>query len=389
MIVRTIATTAEVSGRTPFIDTVLLKVASRCNLDCSYCYVFNMGDEGWRRQPKRLPLGVEQTIVSRLGELLRDQGRPFSIVLHGGEPLLLGRDRLNTLFAAFAAAVPSCGLHIQTNGTLLDSDILDLCAQYGVGVSVSLDGPVDVNDAFRVDLRGRGSFARVMAAIQRLRDHPAQAALFSGLLAVVDPRSDPDEVYHFFKETGTPSVDFLYRDGNHTALPFGKASFTSTEYGTWMTRILDLYLADPTPPRIRVLDDMIKLTLGGRARKEGIGVSDYGIVVIDTDGSINKNDTLKSTADGADTFDTPWSVLNDRLSDVVATAEFRSYHEAQRPISSICKACPDLHVCGGGMPTHRWSDEKGLDNPTVFCADQRLLIGRVREHLRAHVGEVA
>jgi uncharacterized protein len=389
MIARTIATIAESTGPTPYIDTVLLKVASRCNLDCSYCYVFNMGDEGWRRQPKRMLLRVERAIVSRLGELLRDQGRPFSIVLHGGEPLLLGHDRLNSLFAALAAAVPACGLHVQTNATLLDGDILDLCAQYGVGVSVSLDGPEDINDAFRVDLRGRGSFARVMAAVQRLRDHPAHTALFSGLLAVVDPRSDPNEVYRFFKETGTPSVDFLYRDGNHSALPFGKGSAVSTEYGTWMARVLDLYLADPTPPRIRVLDDMIKLTLGGRARKEGIGVSDYGILVIETDGSINKNDTLKSTADGADSFETPWSVLNDRLSDVVATSEFRSYHEAQRPTSTICKACPDLNVCGGGMPTHRWSDDNGLDNPTVFCADQRLLIARIREHLCEHLGEVA
>lgn len=389
MIAPTIATIAKSKGRTPYIDTVLLKVASRCNLDCSYCYVFNMGDEGWRRQPKRLSPVVEQAIVSRLSQLLQDQGRPFSIVLHGGEPLLLGHDRLRTLFAAITAAVPSCGLHIQTNGTLLDSDILDLCAQYGVGVSVSLDGPEDVNDGFRVDLRGRGSFVHVINGVQRLTEHPSQTALFSGLLAVVDPRSDPDEVYFFFKETGTPSVDFLYRDGNHTALPFGKSSSSSTEYGTWMTRILDLYLADATPPRIRVLDDMIKLVLGGRARKEGIGVSDYGIVVIDTDGTISKNDTLKSTADGADAFKTPWSVLLHRLSDVVATEEFRSYHEAQRPTSSICKACPDLHVCGGGMPAHRWSDENGLDNPSVFCADQRLLIERIREHLREQLGEVA
>lgn len=389
MIARTIATTAKPDGRTPYIDTVLLKVASRCNLDCSYCYVFNMGDEGWRRQPKRLPLDVECATVSRLGELLRDQGRPFSIVLHGGEPLLLGHDRLNTLFASLTTAAPTCGLHIQTNGTLLDNDILDLCAQYRVGVSVSLDGPENINDAFRVDLRGRGSFAPIMATVQRLRNHPAHTTLFSGLLAVVDPRSDPEEVYRFFKETGTPSVDFLYRDGNHTALPFGKFSAASTEYGVWMSRIMDLYLADPCPPRIRVLDDMIKLTLGGRARKEGIGLSDYGILVIDTDGSINKNDTLKSTADGADSFQTPWSVLNDRLSDVVATEEFRSYHEAQRPTSKVCKACPDLHVCGGGMPTHRWSDENGLDNPTVFCADQRLLIARIGEYLHQHLGKVA
>ena len=371
------------------IDTVLLKVASRCNLDCSYCYVFNMGDDGWRKQPKRLSEQVEAAVVERLGELLRDQGRPFSIVLHGGEPLLLGPQRLRGLLASLRAAAPACGLHIQTNGTLLDYEILDVCADQEVGISISLDGPEHINDEFRLDLRGRGSFGRVNRAIRLINDHPARQIIFSGLLAVVDPRSDPDEIYRFFKDLDTPSVDFLYRDGNHSKLPFGKASSDSTEYGEWMSRMLDLYLADPSPPRIRVLDDMIKLSLGGRARKEGVGVSDYGIVIIDTDGTIAKNDTLKSTRNSADAFESHWSVMTHRLSAVAATREFKSYHAAQRPTSSICTACPDLAICGGGMPTHRWRDDNGLDNPTIFCADQRLLIAKVRDRLREFMGDTA
>src|SRR3546814_1305799 len=69
-----------------------------------------------------------------------------------------------------------------------------------------------------------------------------------------------------------------------------------------MCDLIDAYLADPTPPRIRVVDDMIKLLLGGAARKEGVGLSDYGIMVIDTDGTISKNDTLKSTTNAGDVF---------------------------------------------------------------------------------------
>ncbi len=366
------------------IDTVLLKVASRCNLDCTYCYVFNMGDRGWERQPKRLGTAVADAIVEQLADLRGRQGRGFSIVLHGGEPLLLGRERLEALFAALTAAVPDCGLHLQTNGTLLSHAILDLCADYGVGISISLDGPETVNDRFRVDHQSVGSFARVMAAVEGLRAHRAAERLFAGLLAVVDPRSDPDEVYAFFKRTGTPSVDFLYRDGNHDVLPFGKTSFASTEYGQWMCRLADLYLSDPSPPRIRVIDDIIKLLLGGAARKEGVGVSDYGIVVIETDGTIAKNDTLKSTTDAGDAFANRWSLMRDRLVDVVQTVEFTDYHASQRPISATCRVCDKLAVCGGGMPTHRFSAARGLDNPTVFCADQKMLIERLRAWLAPH-----
>lgn len=371
------------------IDTVLLKVASRCNLDCAYCYVFNMGDTGWQRQPKRLGDSVRRRIVEQLTDLYRRQDRPFSIVLHGGEPLLLGVARLETLFAALHEAIPACGLHIQTNGTLLKGPILDLCARFNVGLSISLDGPEDVTDRFRVDHRGRGSFARVMQALERLRQHPDANRLFSGLLAVIDPRTEPQVIYNFFKATGTPSVDFLYRDGNHDELPFGKAAFETTEYGRWMCALIDLYLRDPDPPRIRVIDDMIKLSLGGSARKEGVGVSDYGIVVIDTDGTIAKNDTLKSMGDAADAFLSDWSVMRDRLVDVVLTAEFESYHAAQRPTSEVCRRCPELGICGGGMPTHRFSAKRGSDNPSVFCEDQLMVIGRLREWIEAQHGEAA
>jgi uncharacterized protein len=362
------------------VDTVLLKVASRCNLNCTYCYVYNMGDDGWRSQPKRMNEAVQAAVVMQLSDLVGLQGRPFSVVLHGGEPLLLGAKRLDGLLSSLRAALPAeCGLHMQTNGVLLDEAILDVCANHGVGISISLDGPEDINDNFRVDLKGRGSQKRVMAAIERLRAHPKAQALFSGLLSVVDPRTDPRDIYAFFKSTKAPSVDFLYRDGNYDLLPFGKAAAESTEYGQWMAGLLDCYLADPTPPKIRVLDDMLKLILGGMARKEGVGLSDYGIVIIDTDGSINKNDTLKSTQSSADVFSSDWSVLEHALHDVVNTSEFEAYHVAQQPSSAICQACPHLAVCGGGMPAHRWRKETGFDNPTVFCADQQFLINRMRQ----------
>ena len=107
-------------------------------------------------------------------------------------------------------------------------------------------------------------------------------------------------MYEFLKATGAPSFDFLYRDGNHDVLPPGKSQTDSTEYGDWMVRMLDHYLADRTPPRIRVLDDLIRLVLGGYGRKEGIGQEEYGILVIDTDGRITRNDTLKVAYPGAD-----------------------------------------------------------------------------------------
>ena len=144
---------------TPFreIDTVLLKTASRCNLNCTYCYVYNMGDDGWREQPKRMSAEVIDATIRQLSELALLQERAFSVCMHGGEPLMLGLDGIKKLVTGLRAALPSsCGIHVQTNAVLLDKRFIDLFAQFDVGISISYDGPANIHDKFRLDHRNRG-----------------------------------------------------------------------------------------------------------------------------------------------------------------------------------------------------------------------------------------
>ena len=367
------------------IETAILKVASRCNIDCRYCYVYNMGDTGWTRGPKQMSLETCMAVSTKLGKLASEQEHPLFVVLHGGEPLLLGISHLNFIISRLRAELPAeSSISIQTNGILINREILDLCARTRVTLSVSIDGPRRVHDKNRVGFEGVGTFDKVLAGIERLQAHPDSEFLFTGVLAVVDPSSDPREVYAFFKELAPPSVDFIYRDGNHSRLPEGKESPATTEYGTWMATLLDTYLSDPHPIPIRILDDTIKLVLGGSGIKEGIGVNDYGILVIETDGSVAKNDTLKSSFDGADRFQELWSVHTHNLNDILRTDDFLQYHAMQQPSNPTCLACPEMRVCGGGMTLHRWSDETGYDNPSVYCEDQKLLIGRVRERVASY-----
>jgi len=364
------------------IDTVLVKVASRCNINCSYCYVYNMGDHGWAVMPKRISHDTVLATGRALRELSCAQRHPFAVVLHGGEPLLLGQGNLESLLEVLRLALPrSHSISIQTNGILITEAILDICSEYRANLSVSIDGPADVHDRSRMGHRGAPTHVKVLEGIQRLRNHRDAQFLYSGLLAVIDPQSDPGDVYRYLKGLGAPSIDFLCRDGNHTHLPQGKASFESIEFGSWLTRLLDVYLADPTPPRVRLLDDIMRLILGTSGQKEGVGITDFGILILETDGSVAKNDTLKSAFDGADRFETAWSVHRHHLTEMVNSIEFASYHAMQRPSSPTCLSCPELRICGGGMPLHRWRDENGFDNPSIYCADQKLLIHHIRTRL--------
>jgi uncharacterized protein len=361
------------------IDTILIKVASQCNINCSYCYVYNMGDDSWANMPNFISQETIESITKTLVELKSTQQRSFAIVLHGGEPLLLGTRRLEFLLHSLRTAIPdSYCISIQTNGMLISDKILDLCSKYKTSISVSLDGPESTHNSNRVGHKGEGTYNRVVVGIEKLKSHHDASFLFAGLLAVIDPTSSPHTIYNFFKDFGAPNVDFLYRDGNHDKLPFGKASFQSTEYGAWLAELLDIYLADQNPIKIRILDDIIRLALGGIGIKEGVGVTDFGIAVIDTDGSVTKNDTLKSSYKGADRFLAHWNIHTHRLIDIFSSSEFVDAHKLQRPASLICQTCPELQICGGGMPLHRWKSGSQYDNPSVYCNDQLLIINKVK-----------
>ena len=332
--------------------------------------------------PTQISSETIEVIAQALNDFSTIEKHPFAVVLHGGEPLLLGAVKLRRALKTLRAKLPdNCPIGLQTNGILITEEILDVCSEARTTISVSVDGPRRIHDIDRVGHNGHGTYEKVIMGLEILRQHKDAGFLYSGLLAVVNPKSDPLEIYQFLKQLSAPSVDFLYRDGNHSKLPFGKASFSSTEYGNWFVRLLEIYLADSSPLPIRFLDDIIKLVLGGFGTKDGAGLTDYGVLVIDTDGSIAKNDTLKSTFNGADRFAQKWSVFTHSLSEVFNSSEYAEYHLSQQPSSLVCLSCPELKVCGGGMTLHRWRNENGYDNPSVYCSDQKLLIGQIRQKL--------
>src|SRR5207248_1564342 len=74
----------------------VLKVASRCNLNCAYCYVYNKGDETWRDRPVVMSDDVVEAAIDRIDAWCRGSGQTrVNVTFHGGEPLLAGRRRFD------------------------------------------------------------------------------------------------------------------------------------------------------------------------------------------------------------------------------------------------------------------------------------------------------
>lgn len=148
----------------PFREFVV-KVHSRCNLACTYCYVYEAADQLWRAQPHTMSPRTAEQVCRRIAEHA-ERHRPASVrvILHGGEPLLAGVPLLREMTRTLRTLMPGStetDVVVQTNGTLLDTDVLRLCHEEDIRIAVSLDGTAEVHDRTRRDHAGRGSHARV------------------------------------------------------------------------------------------------------------------------------------------------------------------------------------------------------------------------------------
>jgi len=170
---------------TPFREFIL-KVHSRCNLSCDYCYMYEMADQGWRRQPRKMARPTVDWVARRIAEHARAKLlERIDITLHGGEPLLAGVELLRyTIETIRAACAPDVEVrfNVQTNGVLLDPPFLDLFLEHEVRVGVSLDGDEEGHDRHRKWANGNGSFQAVRTGLHRLGVERYRR-LFSGLLS--------------------------------------------------------------------------------------------------------------------------------------------------------------------------------------------------------------
>ncbi|MET9448167.1 FxsB family cyclophane-forming radical SAM/SPASM peptide maturase [Streptomyces cinerochromogenes] len=372
----------EPEGPVPF-RTFILKVANRCNIDCDYCFVFNSKDQSARRLPARMDLAVVRAAARRIGEhASAHRLRAIHVVLHGGEPLLLGVGHMTGLLQTVRDSVPAGTrvlFELQTNGTLLSDAWLDLFERYEVAVGVSLDGPPLANDRHRLTHAGRSSAASAVRGIELLRSRPH---LFAGLLAVVDLANDPVEVHDYLAAFEPPVIDFGLPHATHDDPPH-RSDPSVPEYGLWMSRVYDAWLDRPEYRHsVRMLEDIVALSSGVRGSVETLGLAPPTSVVIESDGSIEAVDTLRSVEEGA-----TWlglDVLRHSFDEALSHPKLLHRQYGKEALAEQCRACPVVDVCGGGYLPHRFSEAQGYRNPSVYCADLEYLIRHVQGSLRQH-----
>ena len=153
--------------------TLILKTVERCNLNCSYCYFFNGSDRTYLQRPKFIDRDTIDALVNFIRDGIKVLGiDSLSVILHGGEPLMQPKEDFVYLLEKFQGVFSEINLSfaMQTNATLVTNKWIDLLKKYNVGVGVSIDGPPDYHNRYRVDHRGNGSYEYVLRGIELLRE---------------------------------------------------------------------------------------------------------------------------------------------------------------------------------------------------------------------------
>jgi uncharacterized protein len=370
---------------TPFREFVL-KIHSRCDLACDYCYMYQMADQSWRTRPKRMSLTIADQTAARIGEHVRRHAlREIGLVLHGGEPLLAGPDFISHLVAAVRGAVgDQATVHtsLQTNGIGLNDRYLALFNRIGVQVGVSLDGDSDAQDRHRRFASRRGSHMAVTAALRKLTEDRYRH-LFNGLLCVIDMRNDPMATYEALLLFGPPRVDFLLPHGTWESPPPGRLpDEAETPYADWLVTVFNDWYSQPRT-EIRLFAEIIRLLLGRTSDIEAVGLAPARFLVIETDGAIEQVDTLKAAFHEAPR--TGLNVARDSFDAALLLPEVAARQLGYRALAAECQECRIRQVCGGGLYAHRYRPGTGFANPSVYCPDLMRLIGHIRETVTADI----
>lgn len=360
-------------------------IGAICNLDCHYCYYLKKeylypAGEGFR-MPDDL---LEEYIVQHIAASPPD--RDISFAWHGGEPTLLGLDYYRKLVDLQRKHQPP-GRHIsnglQTNGVLLNEEWCRFFAAERFHIGLSLDGPQELHDAYRVNKGQQPTHTQVMRGYKLLRQHKVSC----DLLCVVHAENvkHPMQVYRFFKEIKAEYLGLLPLVERQPDAPGGVSERTAPAeaLGTFLCTIFDEWVRNDVGRIMIQLFEEAALTARGQEHALCIFRPTCGQVPV-----VEHNGDFYS----CDHFVEPQHHLGNirhiPLVQLLDSPEQQAFGQAKRDtLPRYCRECEVLAMCNGGCPKDRFittpDGEPGLN---YLCAGWKRFFTHSRPYLTMQAG---
>jgi uncharacterized protein len=372
-----------------------------CNLDCSYCFYLEKQqlypeERSWRMNDVVLESYIRQYIRSQ-------PGNDIHFAWQGGEPTLLGVEFFQKAVALQEKYAGDKLIHnaLQTNGTLLDDRWCEFLAANQFLVGLSIDGPRELHDRYRVDKGQKPTFDAVMRGLGFLKKHRVE---FNTLTVVNRTNSQsPLEVYRFLKATGSGFIQFIplverlpASDAAAAGLDFAEPpdparprtaespvtaeSVDAGQYGDFLCSIFNEWVRQDVG---RVFVQLFDVALGN-----WMGLGSALCVFAETCGSalaIEHNGDLYS----CDHYVYPkyrlGNILNQRLGEMVQSRQQTQFgRDKSTSLPKYCRDCQVRFACHGECPKHRFiKTPAGEDGLNYLCAAYKKFFHHIDPHLRA------
>lgn len=346
------------------LSTMVLNVTNQCNLSCTYCYEYGedkivQTENG--RQPKWMS---EDTARESVDFLLRESGGVAHLTFFGGETLMNFKV-LQTAVAYATARAAELGKEIDfsltTNATLLKPDVIEFLAEHRFGVTISIDGPADVQNKFRVFKNGAGSYGliepKIKALLARHQSRPigARVTLTKDTLHV-------RRIYdHLTNEIGFWEVGFA----PVTSAPGRAHAFDDDGFDEVLAQFRDLaqdYRDAALANRHHGFSN-VRETLGeihkGASKAWPCGAG-FGLLGVSTAGDVN----LCHRFAGSD--DHKLGTVRDGIDRDVQRAFLDAHHVANK---TDCQSCWARPLCAGGCYHEAHTRQGGTERPNLHYCD--------------------
>ncbi len=372
--------------------TVIIKTVERCNINCSYCYFFNGLDDSYKFHSKR----ISRETIANIAKFIRQGCIDLAVTdvlieFHGGEPMMQKLSEFDnmcqTLIFIISPVVKRLDFCMQTNATLVTLEWLAVLRKYNVNVGVSIDGPPEYNDKYRIDHKGKGTYTKIVKGLKLLQKYLTKKnGEEIGVLCVINPEFSGKKIYrHFVDILNLKEINFILPDYHYSNPP----SYSIDSYANYLIEVFDEWQNDRDPTiQIRCLKNIIRMMIGGEGDVYGIAsdvdpTQQLPLITISSDGDLSPVDELRST-DPALMF-IGATVKNTTLAEYVNHDIFHRISKAQATLPQDCQSCQWKQGCGAGGIVNRYCHEnRSYDNPTIYCNAMKKLCSHIE---RAFVAE--
>jgi len=368
-------------GPTPRISSLLIKPASAvCNLDCTYCFYLDRDADPYKSLPARR---MTDDTLERLVDTYMFYSYPNSVfAFQGGEPTLAGLnffEKLVKLQKQYGRDGHNVSNALQTNAVLIDESWCDVFHEYNWLLGVSIDGPEDVHDLYRLNKGGQGTWRKVVNAIEILQE---QEVDFNALCVLSQANVEkPRELYQFYKSLGIDNIQFIplaeFNKATGEPLPF---TITPEQYGRFLLEMFDLWWPDRRKVRIRCFDNMAEAVAGQKPGTCTMHETCDSYVVVEYNGDIFPCDFF---------VEKDWKLGNinlDSWAEIARRQRRYSFASKKTLPHAECQICEYSNLCHGGCPKFREGQRGNFEDLDYFCSSYKQIfaraVGPLREELK-------